>query len=37
MWLKSVRDYSKRGDAIPIPTLVEVQLAAYDRFLQQDI
>ena len=34
MLLNSVRDYSKRGDALPIPNLVEVQQAAYDRFLQ---
>ena len=31
---RSVRDYSKRGDALPIPNLVEVQSAAYERFLQ---
>ena len=36
MLLNSVRDYSKRGDALPIPNLVQVQQAAYDRFLQQD-
>ncbi|MGI9556652.1 MAG: DNA-directed RNA polymerase subunit beta, partial [Solirubrobacterales bacterium] len=35
MLLKSVRDYSKRGDALPIPNLVKVQQASYDRFLQQ--
>ncbi|MEE9212899.1 MAG: DNA-directed RNA polymerase subunit beta [Phycisphaeraceae bacterium] len=35
MLLKTVRDYAKRGDALPIPNLVEVQEAAYDRFLQQ--
>ena len=29
-----VRDFSKRGDAIPVPNLVRVQEAAYDRFLQ---
>ena len=34
MLLKSVRDYSKRGDALPIPNLVEVQQAAYERFIQ---
>jgi DNA-directed RNA polymerase subunit beta len=32
----TVRDFSKRGDAIPVPTLTEVQLTAYKRFLQQD-
>ncbi|MCS7034291.1 MAG: DNA-directed RNA polymerase subunit beta, partial [Phycisphaerae bacterium] len=31
-----VRDFSKRGDALPIPNLVEVQRAAYARFLQKD-
>jgi DNA-directed RNA polymerase subunit beta len=36
MLLKTVRDYSKRGDALSIPNLVQVQQAAYDRFLQQD-
>jgi len=34
MLLKSVRHYSKRGDALPIPNLVEVQQAAYERFIQ---
>ena len=34
MLLKSVRDYSKRGDALPIPNLVKVQQAAYERFIQ---
>ena len=30
------RDFSKRGDATPVPNLTQVQRAAYDRFLQQD-
>ncbi len=34
MFVKTVRDYSKRGDALPVPNLVEVQQAAYQRFLQ---
>jgi DNA-directed RNA polymerase subunit beta len=34
---KTVRDFSKRGDAIPVPDLTEVQSKAYDRFLQQDV
>lgn len=34
MLLKSVREYSKRGDALPVPNLIEVQLAAYERFAQ---
>jgi len=36
MLMKTVRDYSKRGDALPVPNLVEVQQAAYERFLQLD-
>jgi DNA-directed RNA polymerase subunit beta len=36
MLLKTVRDFSKRGDALSVPNLVEVQQAAYDRFLQGD-
>ena len=36
MLLKTVRDYSKRGDALAIPNLVEVQQGAYERFLQED-
>ena len=34
MLLSEVRDYSKRGDALPVPNLVEVQRAAYERCLQ---
>jgi len=36
MQIQSVRDYSKRGDALPIPNLIRVQQAAYERFLQHD-
>jgi len=36
MQLKTVRNYSKIGDAIAIPDLVEVQKAAYGRFLQSE-
>jgi DNA-directed RNA polymerase subunit beta len=36
MATKNVRDFSKRGDAIPVPNLVRVQKAAYDRFLQKE-
>jgi DNA-directed RNA polymerase subunit beta len=32
-----VRDYSKRGDALPIPNLIEFQLEAYQKFLQKDV
>jgi DNA-directed RNA polymerase subunit beta len=31
-----VRDFSKRGDAIAVPTQTRVQLEAYNRFVQQD-
>jgi DNA-directed RNA polymerase subunit beta len=37
MLLTSVRDFSKRGDALPIPNLVRVQQVAYERFLQADL
>ncbi len=30
----NVRDFSKRGDAVPVPDLTEVQTRAYERFLQ---
>ncbi len=36
MTTRNVRDYSKRGDAIPVPNLTRVQQAAYERFLQKD-
>ena len=29
-----VRDFSKRGDAIPVPDLTTIQLNAYERYLQ---
>src|SRR3954453_14803100 len=31
-----VRDFAKRGDALPIPNLINVQTQAYQRFLQKD-
>ncbi len=34
MLLKTVRDYSKRGDALPVPNLIKIQQAAYQRFIQ---
>ncbi len=37
MKVQEVRDFSKRGDALPIPNLIEVQISAYKRFLQQDV
>ncbi|HVT89028.1 MAG TPA: DNA-directed RNA polymerase subunit beta [Tepidisphaeraceae bacterium] len=36
MRVHEVRDFSKRGDALPIPNLIDVQIAAYQRFLQKD-
>jgi DNA-directed RNA polymerase subunit beta len=32
-----VRDFSKRGDALPIPNLIHVQQTSYQRFLQKDV
>jgi DNA-directed RNA polymerase subunit beta len=32
-----VRDFSKRGDALPIPNLIHVQQTSYGRFLQKDV
>jgi DNA-directed RNA polymerase subunit beta len=29
------RDFSKVGDATPVPDLIDIQLASYERFLQQ--
>jgi len=31
------RDFSKRGDALPVPNLVRVQQDSYVRFLQKEI
>src|SRR4051794_34929497 len=36
MQVREVRDFSKIGDAMPIPNLIHVQLSAYQRFLQKD-
>ncbi len=33
--MDKVRDFSKVGDSIPIPKLVEIQRASYQRFLQE--
>src|SRR5918998_3111253 len=35
--VQDVRDYSKRGDALPIPNLIDVQIESYQRFLQKDV
>src|SRR5262245_30551908 len=37
MRASEVRDFSKRGDALPIPNLIDVQLESYARFLQKDV
>src|SRR5438034_5488100 len=36
MQVREVRDFSKRGDALPIPNLIDVQIESYQRFLQQE-
>src|SRR5687767_10180902 len=37
MRVHEVRDFSKRGDALPTPNLVEVQSVSYGRFLQKEV
>jgi DNA-directed RNA polymerase subunit beta len=37
MLTREVRDFSKRGDALPIPNLIDVQIESYLRFLQKDV
>src|SRR5918993_2980737 len=34
--VREVRDFSKRGDALPIPNLIDIQIESYQRFLQKD-
>ena len=34
--MDKVRNFSKVGDAAPIPNLIDIQLAGYNRFLQAD-
>jgi DNA-directed RNA polymerase subunit beta len=36
MKVSEIRDFSKRGDAIPIPNLIDVQIESYQRFLQKE-
>ena len=36
MGSRTVRNFGKIGDAIPVPDLTQVQREAYDRFLQMD-
>ena len=35
--MEKVRDFSKVGDAAPVPNLIDIQLSSYERFLQQGI
>ena len=37
MSVRNVRDFSKIGDAVAIPNLVEIQRSSYNRFLQDDV
>ncbi len=34
---RKIRIFGRIGDAVPIPNLIEVQLASYERFLQGDV
>ncbi|MFH1747321.1 MAG: DNA-directed RNA polymerase subunit beta [Planctomycetota bacterium] len=36
MRITNVRDFSRHGDAIPLPNLMDIQQRSYDRFLQAD-
>src|SRR5688500_17830525 len=35
--VREPRNFSKRGDALPVPNLVDVQIESYQRFLQKDV
>ena len=37
MTSRPTRNFGRIGDAIEIPDLIEVQLASYRRFLQEDV
>ncbi len=37
MRVHEVRDFSKRGDALPIPNLIDIQIESYQRFLQKKV
>ncbi|NIA06234.1 MAG: DNA-directed RNA polymerase subunit beta [Actinobacteria bacterium] len=37
MQVTNIRDFSKIGDAVPLPDLVELQRRTYDLFLQKDV
>ena len=34
---RPIRNFGRIGDAIAVPNLIEVQIASYSRFLQEDI
>ena len=34
---RNVRIFGKIGDAVPVPNLIEVQIASYERFLQSGL
>ncbi len=36
MVVDNIRDFSKRGDTIPVPTLTQVQADSYNRYVQID-
>ena len=35
--MNRVRDFSKVGDGAPVPNLIDIQTAGYDRFLQAEV
>jgi DNA-directed RNA polymerase subunit beta len=37
MRVNEPRDFSKRGDTLPTPNLIAVQILSYQRFLQKDV
>ena len=37
MRVQEIRDFSKRGDALPIPNLIDIQIESYQRFLQKEV
>src|ERR1700761_119754 len=37
MQVQEIRDYSKRGEALPVPNLIDVQIESYQRFLQKEV
>ncbi len=37
MRTREMRDLSKRGDALPIPNLIDIQIESYTRFLQKEV